>query len=174
MPARQSKSSKVEDQLKQEAALFARKATQLSNLLHQSETFLESLPGKMEVVTQEDSEDYQLQFVKQRGGWLLLLAYNDGDGDWQDVPVTYGNLSQKIEAAKRLPELYKRLLDEISSSRTEIESSLKGLKELPFLDFEAADEEAPNVEEGSDPTQGTYDDYSATPQGGFPDDEIPF
>lgn len=154
------------EDLSAKSAEYARKATQLSNLLVQAEDFLQAMPGKREVAT-DRIDSFQLRFEKTNKGWRLVISKSSPDGIGPGVFVTESGLILKAEAATRLPELYKSIVVQFDSALALVDQGLEALRELPFLDADnACDELQPSLFSEADPEPERT--------GGFPDDEIPF
>jgi hypothetical protein len=154
LPARQSKQSKLLQELQSQSILYSQKATLLSKLLEQAEQFLRQMPGKIAIRTESSNSSYDLGFAKEGGIWRLELWRFEDDGmNSKIIPVTQANILQKATAATLLPELYERLKSTFTQGQAEIDRGLESLKDLPFLDFDeftATDEDAIKKEGADD------------------------
>jgi hypothetical protein len=149
----QSIQAQVLEQLKEQSRLYSQKATLLSNMLEQAEQFLRQMPGKVPVQTQTDHSECELAFAKTGGDWRLVLIEFVNGSEAKGNTVTQGTILQKAEAARLLPELYQLLISKLTDGQEAIESGLRSLKELPFLDFSAYESLVPdsvNKKESSD------------------------
>jgi hypothetical protein len=166
---RQTNREAISQDIAQRSQDYAAKATLLSNLLVQAESFFAELPGKFPISTPEEAGGTSLSLERIKSDWRLVLRYKDCAFDNPDdvytaeSKVTESSLWVKAAAAKRLPALYKSYLEVLDGKIDEVEAGLAQLRELPFLDFDAA-------------AEGDADAYGSAPvvEGGFPPDEIPF
>jgi hypothetical protein len=134
---------------------YARKATQLSNLLVDAEQFVREMPGKIEVHTEVERGEACLSFEKSKNDWALILRLEGYDE--RPVRVSQANIQQKAEAAKQLPALYGLLLHHFSSMQIQVDRGLDALKELPFLDFDAT-QEIRDTDSANDVMEGDSDE----------------
>ena len=115
--------------LRDNAERFAHKATQLSNRLAYAVDFLNSLEGKIDVRV---TDGYAaLSFERQPGGeWFLL--YSTPDACYE---LTQASILLKAKAAKLLPKLFDKLMQESELRLAAVEEALEALNEIPFLPF---------------------------------------
>lgn len=161
--------------LRERSALFSERATLLSNLLIQAEEFFNEMPGKIEVETEiREDDDVRLSLARVGKGWKLLLEHWEGT-DSTSYEVIKAPIGIKAEAAKRLPELFRALMNHIGRQQDTVDDALQALTELPFLDFSIA-RESDSGRGGSDfdAYDVVLDANSNSNAEGIPDDEIPF
>jgi len=165
---RRDSARNVLDELEAQSKQYALKATLLSNLLRQAEGFLAQMPGKFEAATPMNAQQESLSFEKAGQQWRLWLRYPDTEdlnGQLIDVAVTEAAVWVKAEAAKLLPSLYEIITRELGEKLSNVEAGLDCLRQLPFLDFTAAENED---------DYDSYDDVTSENRGGISDNEIPF
>lgn len=116
-------------EMKHESVLYARKTTELSDLLDEVEFFLQELPGKagVEVLDTGQAGARRLAFNRYQNKWRLLYV-DTTTGQW--VPVTQASVPIKAKALAILP----RLLDEIRRVQSDVvenvERGLQGLSQI--------------------------------------------
>lgn len=160
MAKKRAAGADVLNELQQKSSDYARWATTLSNLLAQAEAFFEDMPGKVE--TSVDRPPFRLSLERMGKSWGLYITEWEGGNDTSDmVRVATAPIRLKSQAAQMLPDLYNELIRHFDNSHDMLIKGLESLRSLPFLDFEVAEKGAL-----------AEDDYF--PEGGFPNDEIPF
>jgi len=123
---------KVLREMENNAELYAKKATELSDMLERAEAFLREMPGKVDIIVVGDGgPDWdKLEFTRnQSDGWRLWYGPDDEKGAW----VTEASVEIKASAAKLLPLLVQRLMDTQTSKLSEVECGLEALSQVPFL-----------------------------------------
>jgi hypothetical protein len=119
--------------LREKSSNYAVKATLLSQSLEAAESFLQQIPGKLEVSVGEGC--HTLRFIKHSSlGWKLW--YGD---DSEGVFVTSASVEIKAQAAKLLPELLELLVESINGKLEAVDAGLEALKKIPFLEISGAD-----------------------------------
>ena len=93
---------RIYDQLQRESDAYAKKSTQLSNLLLEAEHFLQELSGKIAV--EVNIGHGNLGFFKHGGVWRLYYDIQ---------PVTEADVKVKANAARTLPKLFEQLVTEL-------------------------------------------------------------
>ncbi|QDT76014.1 hypothetical protein [Lacipirellula limnantheis] len=159
--------------LREQSQRFSEKATLLSDLLIQAEDFLAAMPGKIEVSTDAQHDEYQLSLDRVGKLWKLHIRHWGGE-DKSLVEVVRAPISLKAEAAKRLPELFDRLVEHIYSKNERVDEALKSLATLSFLDFTVAGKDRRFETPAEEKERKSLDGFDPSTEGGFPDDEIPF
>jgi len=112
--------------LKHNATEYAEKATRLSNLLDEAETFFQEMPGKMEVAV--DQGNRRLKLERWNSDWRLLYSE-----DQRVDLVTEATVDVKAMAAQLLPELVDRLASTVSQRLIDVDAGLEALRRVPFL-----------------------------------------
>lgn len=117
------------------AEQYASKASQLSDLLEEAETFLQEMPGKIQ--TEAQGECGALAFRKGPAAWRLYWRegcdyFDESSGeDW--VLVTDASVVVKSLAAQVLPMLVERIFTTQEERLEEVEKALQCLATVPFL-----------------------------------------
>jgi hypothetical protein len=120
--------------LRDRSSKYATRATLLSQSLEAAESFLQQIPGKIEVSVGEGWN--KLEFMKRSSlGWKLW--YGD---DQEGCFVTNASVEIKAEAAKLLPKLLEVLVESITGKLEAVDAGLESLKKIPFLEIEGADQ----------------------------------
>lgn len=100
-----------EEQVRQKAAEYALKATDLSNQIEKFENFLLSLEGKMEVYV--DTEFEPIGLARHKGEWRFVIKalyeHNDGQTFYRTEAIAESDLDTKILAAKASKDLIDRI-----------------------------------------------------------------
>jgi hypothetical protein len=123
------------DAVKKEGALYAKKATQLSDMLERAEWALQELPAKIPVrmFESEIEESPWLAFERFGGDWRLVFH----ESELELYDVTSSNVNIKARAGTLLPDLYDLLINRIRENLSLVDGALEELENVPFLTGDA-------------------------------------
>lgn len=129
------------------AKRYADNADLLSDALETFESFLQELPGKVQVCTKlEDPHDGYLTFRKVSNEWMLTYHYQDDAGSWKEIRVSNAGILVKAQAAKLLPEFYEELKRQLELVDTVVSNGLASICKLPGLKLNRLESEQPRIE----------------------------